>query len=260
MKDFKTIELSLNNKIATIWLNRREVHNAFNDVMIEELVQCFTYVDKLKEIRVVVLRGRGKSFCSGADLHWMIHNNIDYESNLASSVNMAACFHTIYKISKPTIAMVHGNVFGGANGLMCACDIAIAMDNTRFSFPELRIGLVPSTILPYVLQRINPHKAKLLMYTGKIIDGPEALETGLIDDIYPDHEIERNLRELMDKIIRSGPEAITECKWLINNFSEKKIERDVITQTAESITKIRMSQEGQEGTSAFFEKRSPGWI
>ncbi len=260
MKEFTTIELGLNKKIATVWLDRTSVHNAFNDVMIGELLQCFTYVEQLKDIRVIVLRGKGKTFCSGADLQWMVQSNYDYETNLASSMKMAACFQTIYKIAKPTIAVVHGTVYGGANGLMCACDIAIAAKNTRFSFPELRVGLVPSTILPYVLQRVNPHKAKWLMYTGEIIDGQKALETGLIDDLFAEHEIEKKLQELIDKIVRSGPEATTECKTLINNLSEKMIERDMIARTAESITKIRMSQEGQEGTSAFFEKRSPDWI
>jgi methylglutaconyl-CoA hydratase len=258
MKEFSTIELDINKKIATIWLNRTEVHNAFNEVMISELMQCFNYVEELKDIRVIVLRGKGKSFCSGADLQWMAQYNDNYEVNLADSVKMAACFHAIYKIPKPTIAIVHGTVFGGANGLMCACDIAIAAGNTRFSFPELRIGLVPSTILPYVLQRINAHKAKLLMYTGKIIDAREALELGLIDELFSD-EIEKKVHELIDKIIRSGPDAITECKSLINHYSGKMIERDIITHTAESITKIKMSQEGQEGTSAFFEKRAPDW-
>jgi len=260
MNTYKTIELEINKKVATIWLNRPEVHNAFNQQMIHEITECFGKLEKLKEIGVIILRGRGKSFCSGADLQWMIESEkADYQENYRNSKQMANCFQTIHQSSRPTIALVHGTVFGGANGIMCACDIAIAADNARFSFPELRIGLVPSTVLPYVLTRMNQHKTKLFMYTGRIVSGPIALETGLIDYLFVEAELEKNLQMLLNDLLKASSNAILECKSLINNFLNKTIEEE-ISSSVESITKIKMSEHGREGVSAFLEHRSPKWI
>lgn len=260
MNSFKTIELETNNKIATIWLNRPKVHNAFNEQMISELIECFGNLEELKEIGVILLRGKGKSFCSGADLQWMLQSEKNsYHENLKDSLEMANCFRTIHQFLKPTIAIVHGTVFGGANGIMCACDIAIAANNTRFSFPELRIGLVPSTILPYVLTRMNQHKAKLLMFSGRIVNASAALESGLIDYLFDEAELEKNLQMLLNDLLKASSNAILECKSLINDFSNKSMEKDIIS-SVESITKIKMSGHGREGVSAFLEHRSPNWI
>jgi methylglutaconyl-CoA hydratase len=260
MQKYTTIELNISKQVAIIWLNRTEVHNAFNDVMVNELIQCFTYVEQLNDIRVIILRGKGKSFCSGADLQWLGRpNQGDYGANLAESMKMADCFHAIYESPKPTIAVVHGNVYGGANGFMCACDLAMAVDDTKFSFPELRVGIVPATILPYVLQRVNQHKAKWLMYTGKVINAPQAFEAGLIDYLCPENELEGKIQELISNLLKSGPYALMECKSLINKLSGKMVESATIKGTAELITKIKMSKEGQEGILAFFEKRPPDW-
>jgi methylglutaconyl-CoA hydratase len=259
MKDFTTIDLNIDQKIATVWLNRPEAHNAFNGIMIRELIKCYEYVGQLKDPRVIILRGKGKSFCSGADLQWMTQS-VDYDVSLKNSAEMAACFNTIHNSAKPTIAIVHGAVYGGANGLMCASDIAIAIENTKFSFPELRVGLVPSTILPYVLMRMNPHKAKLYMYTGRIIRDEEALASGLVDYIFSNSEIEAQTQILVDELLKSSPHAIAECKSLINIFSEKMTQKKMIDKTVKSITTMKLSEEGREGVSAYFEKRIPKWM
>jgi len=258
MKEFTTITLDINKKIATVWLNRPEIHNAFNGVMISELIECYEYLEQLKDIRIILLRGKGKSFCSGADLQWMMQSDKDI-ANL-NSMEMASCFQTIYKATKPTIAIVHGAIYGGANGLMCACDIAIAADNAKFSFPELRVGLVPSTIVPYILMRLNPHKTKLLMYTGKIIQATEALSSGLIDYLFPEKNMEEQVQTIVDEILKSSPRALTECKSLINVFAEKMVEQEMIDKTVKSITRMKLSEEGREGMTAFLEKRVPKWM
>jgi methylglutaconyl-CoA hydratase len=260
MNSYKTIEVEIKKKVATVWLNRPEVHNAFNKQMIKEITECFRKLEKIKVIGVIIIRGKGKSFCSGADLQWMIESEKeDYGENYKDSMEMANCFKIIHQCSRPTIALVHGTVFGGANGILCACDIAIAADNTRFSFPELRIGLVPATIMPYILTRVNQHKAKLLMYTGRVVNATTALETGLIDHIFDEAEMEKNLQMLVTDLLKASSNAILECKSLINTFSDETIGKEIIS-SVESITKIKMSEHGREGVSAFLEHRSPKWI
>jgi methylglutaconyl-CoA hydratase len=260
MNAFKTIDLTIEKKTATIWLNRPEVHNAFNEQMITELTECFGKLEKSKDIGIIIIRGKGRSFCSGADLKWMIQSEKEnYQENFKDSQEMANCFRTIYQSSKATVALVHGTVFGGANGIMCACDIVLAAENTRFSFPELRIGLVPSTILPYILSRMNQHKAKLLMYTGRIVGGRIALEAGLVDYLFDETEMEKNLLLLINDLLKASSNALKECKSLINNFTNKTIENEIVS-SVESITRIKMSEHGREGITAFLENRSPKWI
>jgi methylglutaconyl-CoA hydratase len=260
MKVYKTIEVEINKTVATLWLNRPDVHNAFNGQMISEITECFEKLETTKDIRAIIIRGKGKSFCSGADLQWMIQSeNDNYQENLKGSLEMANCFRTIYNTSKPTIALVHGTIFGGANGLTCACDIVIAGHNTRFSFPELKIGLVPSTIMPYVLTRVNQHTAKLLMYTGRIISGSAAYELGLVDYLIDEPELEKNLKLILNDLMKASANAIAECKSLINGFSNNSLEKKIVT-SVESITKIKMSEDGREGISAFLEKRKPYWV
>lgn len=259
MENFSTIEVVIKKSVATIWLNRPQVHNAFDEQMLNELTECYKYLDNLQDVRIVILRGKGKSFCSGADLQWMMDSRNDYQSSQNSSLILANCFNTIYKTTKPTIAIVHGNVLGGANGLVCASDMAIAIESTKFSFTELRIGLVPATILPYVLSRLNQHSAKVLMYTGRKFREKEAKEKGYIDYVISENEADGYIQTIVNDLLLASPNAITECKSLVNNFSNKAIDDFMITASIESITRTRMMEDSREGISAFFEKRLPGW-
>lgn len=258
--NYNTLEIQTANQTATIWLNRPEIHNAFNEVMISELIKAFNEVSALDDVRVVVLRGHGKSFCAGADLNWMRDvAQYSYEQNYKESLQLSDCFFTIYNCPKPTIALVHGAAIGGANGLLSACDMAICDDETVFSLSEVKIGIVPACISPYVIKRVGEYGAKELMLTGKRIKGKEAGHFRLVNKSLPDIELEAYLDELISLLKSSGPKAMTQCKTLIDQVSNKISLHEALSYTAQMIAEIRASEEGQEGMAAFLEKRKPEW-
>jgi len=258
---YKTIEPEVNNDQAVIWLNRPEIHNAFNEVMISELIDCFDKLNKMDQIRVVLIRGRGKSFCSGADLNWMRDvADYSYEQNYRESYNLSKCFFTIYTCKKPTIAMVHGAAIGGANGLLAACDFAFAEENTVFSLSEVKIGIVPACISPYVTKRVGEFGSRELMITGKRFDGKEAEHFRLVNKSLSEAEMEPYLASVLELLRTSGPKAITHCKNLLFNISNKETLEEALSSTARMIAEIRASEEGQEGMAAFLEKRKPKWV
>lgn len=260
MKNHQTIEFELNAGVATVWLNRPEIHNAFNEVMISEVLEIFTEISKMDEVRIVLLRGRGKSFCAGADLNWMRDvAQYSYEQNYQESLQLSDCFFAIYNCPKPTIAVVHGAAIGGANGLLSACDMAICDDETVFSLSEVKIGIVPACISPYVIKRVGEYGAKELMLTGKRIKGKEAEHFRLVNKSLSDIELEAYLDELISLLKSSGPKAMTQCKTLIDQVSNKITLTEALSYTAQMIAEIRASEEGQEGMAAFLEKRKPFW-
>jgi methylglutaconyl-CoA hydratase len=259
--NFKTIEIEIKEQVGTIWFNRPQIHNAFNEEMIEEIIQAIEFVNANDEIRVLVLRGRGKSFCAGADLNWMRGvSNYTYNQNYAESLRLSECFYAIYTCKKPTIAMVHGAAIGGANGFLAACDFALAEENTVFSLSEVKIGIVPACISPYVIKRVGEYNARELMLTGKRITGRTARKRGLLNKSLPSYKFEDELKNLISLLKSSGPQAMSQCKTLIFDISNKLTLNDAITYTAEMIAQIRASEEGQEGMAAFLEKRTPNWI
>lgn len=261
MKKFKTIELEIENEIGTVWLNRPEIHNAFNEVMISELLEIFQKIKNIDEIRIVVLRGRGKSFCAGADLNWMRNvAKYSYEDNYAESLNLSNCFYEIYTCPKPTIAIVHGAAIGGANGLLAACDFAYADENTTFSLSEVKIGIVPACISPYVTKRVGEYGSKELMLTGKRFKGEEAAYHRLVNKSLPIDKLDEYLGEVIALLKTSGPKAMSHCKKLIYDISNKLTLQEAIGYTAKMIADIRASEEGQEGMAAFLEKRKPNWV
>ncbi len=260
MKKYQTIEYEENNSIATIFLNRPEVHNAFNEIVISELTACFQEVGKMENVRVVVLRGRGKSFCAGADLNYMKGiAQFGYKENFEDGKRLANLFETIYSCPKPTIAVVHGAAFGGANGLLAACDIVIAEVNTTFAFSEVKIGISPATIGPYVLKRIGEYGGKELMMTGKRFKGKEAEKFGLVNLSVESSELESVLEEYIKQFMTSAPKAVEATKEMINKIIENKL-NDPMEYTADLIARLRAADEGQEGMAAFLEKRKPGWV
>jgi methylglutaconyl-CoA hydratase len=261
MTTFQTIEFEQKDDLGIVWLNRPDIHNAFNEVMITELITAFEAINEMKEIRVVILRGRGKSFCAGADLNWMRGvAGYSYEQNYKESLNLSKCFYTIYTCKKPTIAMVHGAAIGGANGLLSSCDFAYADENTTFSLSEVKIGIIPACISPYVIKRVGEYSAKELMITGKRIRGPEAEYHRLVNKSLPPDELEQYVNGIIDMLRTSGPVAMTQCKSLIYSISNKETLEEALESTARMIAEIRQSPEGQEGMAAFLEKRKPGWV
>jgi methylglutaconyl-CoA hydratase len=257
---YTTLEIQITKQVATIWLNRPEIRNAFNEVMISELIKAFNEVSSREEVRVIVLRGRGKSFCAGADLNWMRDvAGYGYEQNFKESLQLSDCFYTIYNCPKPTIAVVHGAAIGGANGLLSACDMAVCDDETVFSLSEVKIGIVPACISPYVIKRVGEFGARELMLTGRRINGKEAERFRLVNKSLPAVDLDAYLNDLIVLLMSSGPKAMTQCKTLIDQVSNKITLNEALSYTAKMIAEIRASEEGQEGMAAFLEKRKPSW-
>jgi methylglutaconyl-CoA hydratase len=260
MRKFETLEADLDRGILTVFLNRPEIHNAFNETMLKELIEIFEDVDK-PEILCVILRGKGKSFCAGVDLQWMkaVSRN-SYEQNYQESLLLSKCFETIYTCPKPTIAIVHGAALGGANGLLSACDLAYCTDTSVFSLSEVKIGIIPACISPYVIKRIGEYGARELMLTGRRISGKEAETFRLVNKSVPPELIEETIAETIANLRTSGPKAMNQCKTLINQVSNHLTMKEAYDYTARMIADIRASEEGQEGMNAFLEKRKPKWV
>ncbi|WP_372751352.1 enoyl-CoA hydratase-related protein [Labilibaculum sp.] len=262
MNQYKTIEFSMENKVGTIALNRPEIHNAFNEVMIGEIIDCFAAIEKMdySTIRVLLLKGKGKSFCAGADLKWMKGvANYSYEQNYQESYNLSMCFNAVYTCKFPTIALVHGAAIGGANGLLAACDFVLAHKNTVFSLSEVKIGIVPACISPYVVKRVGEYKSKELMLTGMRFGGKEAEKAGLANWSLGKKKLQIKLEDLISKLKSSGPKAVSTCKQLLYDVENVWNHEDAMENTAKMIAELRQSEEGQEGMSSFLEKRKPSW-
>jgi len=261
MKKFETIEFEVKNSIGTILLNRPDIHNAFNKQMIQDIIECFELLNNDQEIRIVILRGKGKSFCAGADLNYMKSiATFGFEENYQDSLNLAKCFYTIYTCKKPTIAVVQGAAIGGANGLLAACDFAYCSDETTFSLSEIKIGIIPSCIGPYVTKRVGEYGARDLMLSGKRIKGKEAEYYRLVNKSLPPEKLDEFTDSVIALLMTSGPNAMSHCKNLIFDISNKLTFDESIDYTARLIAELRASKEGQEGMASFLEKRKPNWI
>ena len=261
MKAYTTIKLVTGHRIATVQLNRPDIRNAFNEVMIAELTDAFREVGKMDDIRVIILKGEGKSFCAGADLNWMRDvSKYSFEQNYAESYRLSECFYAIYSSPKPTIAVVHGAAIGGANGLLAACDIAVCDNETVFSLSEVKIGIVPACISPYVIKRVGEYGARELMLTGRRITGQEAEKYNLVNKSLTADKVDAYIDQMVQMLLTSGPAAITHCKNLIDKVVNHIDLNEALTYTAQMIAEIRASAEGQEGMAAFLEKRPPNWV
>jgi methylglutaconyl-CoA hydratase len=258
-KEYQTITFAIENQIAKVTLNRPEIHNAFNDVMIEELLSVFQDISKNKDIRVVVLTGNGQSFCAGADLNWMKRvKDYSYDENLRESLNLAELFYVMYTLPQPTIAKVNGAAIGGGAGLVSVCDIVIASEKARFSLSEVKLGLVPACISPYVLRRVGQRGCRELFLTGERVDAYKAKELGLANQVVKEEELDQAVEGRIKQLLSSGPNALAVCKELLQRVPQMSFD-EFKKYTAEVIADLRISQEGQEGMNAFLEKRKPKW-
>ncbi|WKN42014.1 enoyl-CoA hydratase-related protein [Tunicatimonas pelagia] len=262
MHHYETIELEINHSIATLWLNRPEVRNAFNNHVIVELMDCLQSIEHQPEITAVVIRGRGKTFCAGADIQWMkSFSSMSHQEDFQENIHLARCFYMIYTYSKPTIALVHGAAFGGANGLLAACDMAYCLSDTKFAFSEVKIGIIPATISPYIVKRMGEFNARELMLTGRRFSGEEAAQKGLVNATFSSSEaLSEYVNQISQELKSSAPGAMSNCKDLIFNITKSNNFNETIDYTARMIADARASEEGQEGMSAFLEKRKPNWV
>ncbi len=245
--------------VVHVALNRPDVHNAFNPKMIEEITAFFNSSEKLKGARVISFRGNGKSFCAGADLEWMKEMvTFSKEQNLKDSNRLYDMFESLHECPLPIITKVHGNVMGGGLGLVAASDIVLADKETKFCFSEARLGLVPSVISSFVLERATAHLAREAMLTAEIFDSQKAEKMGLVHFSGDTSSVELELQKKIELIIGNGPEAVKATKKIIG-FNARHELSDVRLETVRLISERRMSAEGQEGMKSFLEKRSPSW-
>jgi len=257
---YNTILLEFENQVAKVFLNRPEIHNALNDELINELYDVFEYLNTLKDLRVIILSGKGKSFCAGADLNWMKSViNYTYEQNYQESLKLAKLMYLIFTHSKPVIARVNGSAIGGGVGLMSVCDILIANENAEFGLSEVRLGLVPAAISPFVISRIGKARARELFITGERITAKRAEEINLINYAVPIDKLDEVINHKVDNILQNGPEAVKTVKEMIFYVSQNKFP-ELQEYTAKLIANLRISDEGQEGMNAFLEKRKPKWV
>ncbi len=258
-KSYQTIKFLVEGKVARIVLFRPEVHNAFNSTMIRELDSAFEGAKNEELIRVVVLTAEGKSFCSGADINWMREIiRYSFDQNLKESLELARLLEKIYSLPKPTIAGINGAAIGGGTGFFSACDIAVASEEAVFGLSEVKIGLVPAAISPYVIRRIGESKAREYFLTGERFGSEKALEIGLVNRVVPLSKLDHEVEQIIKLLLSSGPEALANCKKLISRVPGMTLE-EAKAYTARMIANLRVSKEGQEGMAAFLEKRKPKW-
>ena len=258
---YQTIQLSIEYGAATVTLNRPEVRNAFNETVIEELNQVFQELAQMDTVRAIVLAGNGPAFCAGGDLNWM-KKVAAYtpEENLADAEQMADMLFQIYSCPKPVIAKIHGDCYAGGMGLAAVCDIAVAVDTANFCLSEVKLGLVPATISPYVIKAMGPNAARRYFITAERFSAKEAHRIGFVHEAVAADQLDATVDQIVKAILGNGPNAVMTAKWLVEDVTGAEIEDELLAYTAECIAEIRNSDEAREGVASFLEKRKPNWL
>lgn len=258
---FQYLQFEQNDQVATVWLNRPELHNAFNTEVIEELYRCFVELNTRDDIRVVILAARGKSFSAGADLNWMKQaGHASKEDNEADALKLAKMLQSLATLKQPTIARVHGIAFGGGMGLASACDICIASTEAKFATSEVRLGLTPSTISPYVIRAIGARQASRYFLTAERISAHQALQMGLAHEVCDAGVLDAQVNEIVQALLLGGPEAQASSKELIRMVNQKPVNEALLIETGQHIAHVRQGNEAKQGLTAFLNKQSPHWI
>ncbi len=259
MSTYQTIIVKQKNNFAEIILHRPEKRNALNKQMVDELSQAFDNLQNEKNIRVVILKGEGKAFCSGADLAYLKElRNFDYQKNLEDSLNLGNLFLKIFSFPKPVIAVVEGPALAGGCGLASVCDLILATPNAIFGYPEVKIGFVAALVSAFLKRQIGERKARELLLTGKILDARQALDYGLINELVGSEEIELRVEETVKALVANGPQAMATTKKLFLDFTYQEISSE-IKELSKINAQFRSSPEFLEGVNSFLEKRKPNW-
>ncbi|NRB24023.1 enoyl-CoA hydratase-related protein [Shewanella sp.] len=258
IEKFKYVSCQLSNGVGQMILNRADKHNAFDEVMITEMIHTLEHLASNDECQVLVLKANGKNFSAGADLNWMRKQaKMDFEQNLADANELAKLMSTLDKFPKPTIALVQGAAFGGALGLICCCDIAIANERASFCLSEVKLGLIPAVISPYVVRAMGQRASRRYMLTAERFTAEKALELQVIHEINDD--LEAAAEPIIQALLANSPQGMTWVKTLLSRLEDGVIDAQTLDYTSERIANIRVSNEGQEGLNAFFDKRKPNW-
>ena len=258
---YQTLEIIQQGPRATVWLNRPDVRNAFNETSIAEITQAFRVLDNDRDVRVIILAARGTAFCAGADLNWMKKMaSYSEEENFADAQALAEMMQVIYECNKPTIARVQGDCYAGGMGLVAACDMALAVDTAGFCLSEVRLGLIPATISPYVIRAIGERASRRYFLTAERFDAQEARRMGLVHEVVAEDQLDHEIDKLVHALLACSPHAIDEAKRLVRDVSGETIEPELVTETVRRIAQIRVSEQGREGVQAFLNKRKPAWL
>ncbi|MEF9963671.1 MAG: enoyl-CoA hydratase/isomerase family protein [Comamonas sp.] len=256
---FLTVEAA--GPVATITLTQPDVRNAFSDEVIADITRAFTWVSEQAQVRAVVLAAEGPAFCAGANLNWM-RAMADYsrEENLVDAGKLAEMLRVIYTCPKPTIARVQGDVYAGGMGLVACCDMAVAASHAGFCLSEVKIGLIPATISPYVIRAMGARAAHRYFLTGERFDAAEALRTGFVHQVVEAEALDSAVDGLLKHLLSASPAAVQACKKLVIDVAGREVDAALIAETVAGIADIRSSAEGKEGVQAFLNKRKPSWL
>ena len=261
MAAFSTLLVSHNLHTATVTLNRPEVRNAFNATAIAELTNVFDMLGQDASVRAIVLRANGSAFCAGADLQWMQQMaGFSDAENLADATLLARMLYAIYRCPKPVVACVQGDCYAGGMGLVAACDIAVAADQVQFCLSEVRLGLIPATISPYVIRAMGENAARRYFLTAERFNASEALRIGFVHKVVAAGELDVAVDAIVDALCKASPHAVREAKRLVREIAGVALDESVMADTAQRIAAMRASDEGREGVQAFLKKSKPNWL
>lgn len=258
----KTIIIHRENGIATVTLNRPDVHNAFDEQMIDDLTNIFLELEEDENVKVVALKGNGSSFCAGGDLNWMKRSaEFSLEENKQDAEKLAAMVYIFYTLSKPTVVVAHGHVYGGGVGLVAAADVALCTHDTKFCLSEVKLGLIPAVISPYVVRAIGVRQMRRYAQTAEAFLGEKAVEIGLVHESFEKAAtLTAKYEILLNHFNNNAPEAMRLSKQLTDVVLETSLDENIITYSAEWIANRRASEEAKEGISAFLNKQTPSWV
>ena len=257
----RSITLTINAGVATLTLTQPEIRNAFSDEVIADITAAFQSIAIRNDVRVVVLAAEGSAFCAGANLNWMRRMG-DYsrEENIVDAGKMATMLRTIYECPVPTIARIQGDVYAGGVGLVAACDMAVTVDSAYFCLSEVKIGLIPATIAPFVLRAMGARASHRYFLTGERFDAATALRMGFVHEVVAAESLDSAVDQLLKALLAAGPAAVRACKKLVLETAEREINDALVQETVQAIADIRASDEGKEGVQAFLSKRKPNWL
>jgi methylglutaconyl-CoA hydratase len=259
--DYQTLTITVADKLATVTLNRPELRNAFNEQAIAELALAFDELGRNELVRAIVLAANGPAFCAGADLNWMKKMaGYSHDENLADASRLADMLRTIYLCPKPTLAKVQGDCYAGGMGLVAACDIVVAAEGVNFCLSEVKLGLIPATISPYVIKAMGEQAARRYFLTAERFDAAAALRMGFAHEVVVPEQLDTTVAGLVKALVSNSPNAVAEAKKLVREVVDLPLTDALLADTAGRIAAIRASNEGREGVASFLEKRKPNWL
>jgi methylglutaconyl-CoA hydratase len=259
--DYQTLAVAVADRVATVTLNRPDVRNAFNEITIAELSLAFDELGRNDELRAIVLDANGPAFCAGADLNWMKKMaGYSHAENSEDAARLAEMLRAIYLCPKPVIAKIQGDCYAGGMGLVAACDIAVSVNSASFCLSEVKLGLIPATISPYVIRAMGENAARRYFLTAEKFSAQEAHRIGFVHDIVPADALDAHVAAIVNALVTSSPNAVREAKVLVREIAGKTVDAAMVVDTAERIANVRASDEGREGVASFLEKRKPSWL